>query len=195
MSRRRPPAPATSTPRITNRPVSSTELELWQRLVADVEPIGARPRPKATVSPSPPSPEGRLAGPSERVPTSTPKAACQPPAGPVTLDRRIRHKLQRGQVPIAARLDLHGMTQVRAHAALIGFIQRQSILGARCVLVITGVGSRTGGILRSLTPRWLAEPPLAPLVLAISPASLKHGGDGAIYVMLRRRREGQGNAL
>jgi DNA-nicking Smr family endonuclease len=80
------------------------------------------------------------------------------------------------------------MTQDAAHATLMAFVQAEQRRGSRCILVITGRGLRSGGILRSMTPRWLATPPLADLVLAQSPARIPHGGDGAFYVLLRRSR-------
>lgn len=181
--------------------MSVSEIELWHRVMADVEPIemksktaGSRSFPSGDDNTAPGVEGSKSSDSNGHVIVPPAKMKSRMRAVPITLDRRTRQKLQRGQFPIAARLDLHGMTQARAHAALTEFIQRQSSLGARCVLVITGVGLRTGGVLRSLTPRWLDEPPIAPLVLATSPASLRHGGDGAIYVMLRRRRDGEGNA-
>ena len=90
-------------------------------------------------------------------------------------------------MPIDARLDLHGLTQVEAHARLIAFLKEAQARGNRCVLVITGRALRSGGTLRTATPRWLDEPPLRAMVLTYAPASLQHGGDGALYVLLRRR--------
>jgi DNA-nicking Smr family endonuclease len=72
----------------------------------------------------------------------------------------------------------------------VPFLAAEQARGSRCVLVITGTGARTGGgILRQLTPRWLESPPNAPRVIAYAPAGPAHGGDGALYVLLRRRRE------
>jgi DNA-nicking Smr family endonuclease len=105
------------------------------------------------------------------------------------LDRRNALRLKRGQMPIEARLDLHGMIQAEAHRALAGFVARSHAAGRRVLLVITGKGTRDGeGVLRAAVPRWLAEPALRPLVLATAPAVPRDGGAGALYVLLRRER-------
>ncbi|MCS6877188.1 MAG: Smr/MutS family protein [Geminicoccaceae bacterium] len=98
----------------------------------------------------------------------------------------MRRRLDRGHFPLGARLDLHGLTQEAAHAALTRFLPRAAEAGHRCVLVITGRGERSGGILRTAVPRWLAEPPLAEKVLGWAEAGRSHGGRGALYVLLRR---------
>ena len=103
-------------------------------------------------------------------------------------DRRTVQRLKRGMMPIDGRLDLHGLTQKEAHERLASFIAIKQRQGARCVLVITGRGIRYGGILKHMTPRWLDEPPNRERVLTYSDAQIKHGGDGALYVLLRRRR-------
>lgn len=109
---------------------------------------------------------------------------------PANLDKRSRQRLLRGQMVISARLDLHGMDQESAHLALDAFIHREHARGARCVLVITGLGIRSGGVLRQLTPRWLETPALAAKVVAYGSAKPWHGGSGALYVLLRRIRAG-----
>jgi len=120
------------------------------------------------------------------------------------VDRRKARRIAAGVIEIEARLDLHGMTQSAAHGRLIGFLQSAVARGLRTVLVITGKGgsrqpSPTGtawweaddtGILRRSVPRWLAEPPIRGLVIGCQPASPRHGGDGALYILLKRRKEG-----
>ena len=106
----------------------------------------------------------------------------------VGLDRTTRRKLSRGNLPVEARLDLHGYNAQQAETRLRSFIQQSAILGYRCVLVITGKGVRGEGVLRRQVPLWLKQPPLDNVVLAISDATPKDGGTGAIYVMLRRTR-------
>ena len=100
-------------------------------------------------------------------------------------------ELARGAVDIDARLDLHGLRQDAAHRALRSFIVGAQSRGARIVLVITGKG-RTGegedaGVLRRAVPRWLEAPDLRPLVVGVSVAHRSHGGDGALYVQVRRK--------
>jgi DNA-nicking Smr family endonuclease len=111
--------------------------------------------------------------------------------------------LRRGQLPIDARLDLHGWTQGEAHHALAGFIESAHAAGQRCLLVITGKGGRAKthdaddphggggavpGVLRAAVPNWLNQPPLRPLILGFAGAQPKHGGSGALYVLLKRKR-------
>lgn len=120
---------------------------------------------------------------------------------PHGLDKRTAERLRRGQLAIEARLDLHGLTQDAAHRALVAFLGRAERDGIRCLLVITGKGIRrvdghdfrgeTIGILRHAVPRWLAEPALRPRILAVTAAQQKHGGAGAFYVLLRRKRNSQ----
>ncbi len=118
--------------------------------------------------------------------------------GGTGLDKRSDNRLRRGQIHIEARLDLHGMRQGEAHHALQSFILRTYEQEKRCILIITGKG-RTGkntgswldnepGILRRKTPEWLNQEPLKPLILKTHPAQPKDGGDGALYVLLRRKR-------
>jgi DNA-nicking Smr family endonuclease len=80
---------------------------------------------------------------------------------------------------------LHGLTQEEGFRALLRFVERGRALDHRVVLVITG----KGGVLKSMVPRWLAEPELAALTSGIGPAHIKHGGGGAFYVALRRKRD------
>jgi DNA-nicking Smr family endonuclease len=106
------------------------------------------------------------------------------------IDRANAERLKRGLHRIEARLDLHGMTQAEAHKALFAFIVAARDAGKRCVLVITGrgLGQSGPGVLKSSVPRWLEEPQLRRHILAIASAQPQHGGSGASYLLLRRRR-------
>jgi len=115
----------------------------------------------------------------------------------VAMDRKSFQRLKRGKLTPEAKLDLHGMTLDHAHAALTRFILRAHGGGKRLVLVVTGKGKdRDGdgpipvrhGVLRHNVPHWLRLPPLGPLVLQVTEAHIRHGGGGAYYVYLRRRR-------
>lgn len=105
------------------------------------------------------------------------------------LDRPTLDKLSNGKLPIEGRVDLHGMTQSEAHALLLSFLQHAHAGGVRYVLVITGKGFSSGGdgILRRQVPAWLATPPFRVLVSSHDLAARRHGGEGALYVRLRRR--------
>ena len=115
------------------------------------------------------------------------------------LDRRTAQRLVRGQFEIEGRIDLHGMTQDEARRSLERFVRRAAGEDKRCVLVITGKGSardrrdsimpdRDVGVLRRSLPSWLAQPVLRDLVVAYHNAKPRDGGEGAFYVLLRRRR-------
>ncbi len=104
------------------------------------------------------------------------------------IDRRSAERLRRGHLPIEGRLDLHGMTQEKAAVRLADFIERAESQGKRCLLVITGKGLVSGGVLRDSVPRWLNQPPNRSHVLAFDYARPQHGGSGALYVLLKRRR-------
>jgi DNA-nicking Smr family endonuclease len=105
-------------------------------------------------------------------------------------------RLQRGTLEIDGTIDLHGMRQAEAHAALSRFIHARVGRGDRTVLVITGKGLKKlgpdaaviveAGVLRAMLPVWLSEPGLAPVVAGWEAAAQPHGGDGAFYVRLRR---------
>ncbi len=139
----------------------------------------------------------------EKVPPKenlAPRAAPQP-KGPKKLlplapgrsgdvDGRTLDRLKRGRLRPEARLDLHGMTQDEAHGALVSFMADAQAGGKRCVIVITGRGrnSEGGGVLRNQTPNWLNTPAIRARILAFATAQPRDGGDGALYVLLRRIR-------
>lgn len=119
---------------------------------------------------------------------------------PGGLNGRTAERLKRGEIEPQARLDLHGMRETAAHTTLIAFIRGAWTRGLRLVIVVTGKGAKEPapdepfsmdsrrGILRNLAPRWLSEPEVAGLVADIRPAHRHHGGDGALYVYLRKSR-------
>ena len=98
-----------------------------------------------------------------------------------------KHRISREREEIGGRIDLHGLTQDRAQAALEAFLVRAWDEGWRAVLVITGKGVQGDGVLKRRTPEWLAAPHLAHIVAGISDAARHHGGEGALYVALKRK--------
>ena len=118
------------------------------------------------------------------------KTIAPPPLAPI--GRRERSHLSRGRKEIDARLDLHGMTQTRAHRALFGFLQRAHHDGLTFVLIITGKGKigaeSERGVLRRQVPQWLGLPEFRSLVVGFEEAHIGHGGEGALYVRVRRSR-------
>jgi DNA-nicking Smr family endonuclease len=174
-----------------SRQPTALELALWHGAVRDVVRRAELPGPAPAIAPSaaepgPPAPPaaGAVAAPSASVPVRRRDPA--PPPTPSPLDRRTLRRLERGLYPASARLDLHGMDQDAAHRALAGFLAHAQGRGHRCVLVITGRGERSGGVLRRSVPRWLREAPTAARVLGWAEAGRAHGGEGALYVLLRR---------
>jgi DNA-nicking Smr family endonuclease len=126
--------------------------------------------------------------PPPAAPAKPPELATGRIAG---VDKRLAERLKRGQLTIDGVLDLHGLTQEEAHRQLDGFLGHAANSGRRCVLIITGKGvwRSDSGILREMVPRWLNEAPNRARVLAIATAQPRHGGSGALYVLLKRRRE------
>lgn len=139
----------------------------------------------------------------ERAPGPAPGAPVSGEAdiagrGGLGLDRRTHARMRQGRLPIEGRIDLHGMTRHEAHQRLVRFVTEAYHADRRVLLVITGKGSATpgprdpleqpAGVLRQMLPRWLQTPPLAGIVLDWCLARPRHGGEGAFYVYLRRRR-------
>jgi len=99
--------------------------------------------------------------------------------------------MKRGKMDIGGRIDLHGHSQEQAHRALNAFIAGSFTAGRRCVLVITGKGARSdagSGVLRRAVPHWLNASPNREKVLAFSYAAPRDGGEGALYVLMKRQR-------
>ena len=165
------------------RVLSQDERVLWTTVtrsisplrdgVADIEAEKAPPRrPAKKLEPA------TLAKPAAAPPSLTP------------LSRRMRRSVARGKQAIDARLDLHGLTQSEAHAALLRFLRNASAREAKLVLVITGKGSRDGerGVLKRQVPQWLALPEFRAFAIGFEDAHVAHGGEGALYVRIRRQR-------
>jgi DNA-nicking Smr family endonuclease len=172
------------------RVLSYEERVLWTTVTKAIAPL----RTTAWIAPDvdtqatpvavkPPRP----VGPKKASPPLAPQQPAPPPLTP--LSRRMKRGVARGKQAIDARLDLHGLTQSEAHAALLRFLRSAGARDARLVLVITGKG-RGGepGVLRRQVPQWLSLPEFRSLVLGFEDAHVTHGGEGALYVRLRRAR-------
>jgi DNA-nicking Smr family endonuclease len=181
------------------RGLAPAEAELWQRAMTGVTPLRRAPPRRAAV-PAPADPAPAPAASVETVAQTGSSVPALPAAAPAPvrsgpgLDRRTLERMRRGVLPIAARVDLHGLTQIEAHAVLDAFLARAAATGARLLLVITGKGSHGDGVLRRLVPRWIQAGAQARRVLRIEPAHARHGGGGALYVYLRRDRSRAGDA-
>jgi DNA-nicking Smr family endonuclease len=191
------PIPQLEPPPRRKRMLSEEERVLWEGVAKQVKPLRKRPRlAKAQNEEAPPAAKPVAPPPSPRPVKADPIAKSNPPpsAPPLApLGRRERSQLSRGRKEIDARLDLHGMTQTRAHRALSDFLWRAHSDGLTFVLVITGKG-RSGengserGVLRRQVPQWLSLPELRSLVVGFEEAHIGHGGEGALYVRIRRVR-------
>jgi DNA-nicking Smr family endonuclease len=130
--------------------------------------------------------------------TPKPKPRTRTAGKATGLDGNTAEKLRRGQLAPGARIDLHGMTEAAAHGALLSFLAGAQVRGVRLALVITGIGnpaSQEGaawmrsphGVLKEMVPRWLHEREFASLSAGSGPAHRRHGGDGALYIYLRKK--------
>jgi DNA-nicking Smr family endonuclease len=174
------------------RPLRSEELRLWRAIAATVHPLPGRAVP-AEAAP-PPATAVKVADPPARVPIPQAKAKPAQPVGPPPLEYiepGRRRRIARERDPIGGRIDLHGMDQDRARFALESFLRRAWDEGYRAVLVITGKGSRGDGVLRRRAPEWLATGAMREIVAGISEAERRHGGEGALYVALKRKPRGE----
>jgi DNA-nicking Smr family endonuclease len=181
------------------RSLSEEERALWEIVAKQTKPLRKKHRAAKLLAESPvaegPAPAKPAAAPkplpSARIPRAPkPQLPAAPPLAP--LGRRERSQLSRGKKQIDARLDLHGMTQIRAHHALSGFLQRAHSDGLTFVLIITGKGKMGAeserGVLRRQVPQWLSLPEFRSLVVGFEEAHIGHGGEGALYVRIRRAR-------
>lgn len=184
------------------RALTDDEDALWRGVARSVKPLRTRTRKRIAernteaVAPPPALVKARskiksvetLGAPVvvRAVPKTQPSTSS-----PVPIDRRTRKKLARGHEEIDARLDLHGMTQAEAHTALSRFLYHVQADGAKFVIVVTGKGGRGDGergVLRRQVPLWLRLPEFRSLVVGFETAHIGHGGDGALYVRVRRGR-------
>jgi DNA-nicking Smr family endonuclease len=176
------------------RHLSDEERALWSGFVRSISPL--RPSKERTTSAAAsdePTPVPAPAQPRDAARRATPPVKTLPLA---PLGRRLKQRVKRGRERIDARIDLHGLTQREAHAALLRFLKRAQADGARIALVVTGKGAGGGerdasverGVLRRQVPLWLSLPEFRPLIVGFDDAHVSHGGQGALYVRLRRGR-------
>ncbi len=140
------------------------------------------------------------AGQTSIVPPAKARPIRRIPSG---IDGRTAERLRKGAIEPDATLDLHGLTEAAAHRALTMFLRSAMSRGARLTLIVTGKGLKTPapdepfdleldrrarGVLRAIVPRWLQEPDLARFVADVRSAHRRHGGNGALYVYLRKER-------
>lgn len=190
------------------RPLSDEEHALWAGITRSIKPLrSAKSAPKAlagsaqdvnhdSTQDGTQNPHQKVRAVPQSPVRSQPPAVKSPPLAP--LDRRLKQRVARGRDAIDARIDLHGMTQRQAHAALLRFLRGAQAQDAKVVLVVTGKGGGIAepdrgergerGVLRRQVPLWLELPEFRHFVVGFGEAHGSHGGQGALYVRLRRAR-------
>jgi DNA-nicking Smr family endonuclease len=187
-------------------PLSDADARLWDQVARSAKPLTKKDRLILKSRPAEPplraAPEAVHDKAKESAPAPRPGGRDGPTSAPplAGLDRRRVRRLARGNEQIDARIDLHGMRQAAAQEALLSFLKQAQGRDYRLVLVITGKGNpgretngsfmpdREPGVLRREVPRWFATPRFRALVAGFETAAPRHGGEGAIYVQVRRRR-------
>lgn len=184
---------------MAGRRLAPDEAALWARVMANVRPIEPGRVPVATgPAVTPPAP-GKQAKSVKTVvaapPPPAPRAAARPRAVGVTLDGGWDRKLSRGAVEPDCTIDLHGHTLDTAYRLLDGALARAIASGERVILLITGRAPRAGsdrpharGAIRAAVGDWLAGSRHSGAIAAVRGAHPRHGGAGALYIVLRRSK-------
>ena len=162
------------------RPLKPEEQKLWSMVAATVHPLPQKRAPK-------PAMPQTLDAAARIEPKRANEAKQRLRDALEGIEPNRRHRIAKEREEIGGRIDLHGMTQDRARAALDAFVFRAWTDGWRAVLVITGKGVQGDGVLKKRVPDWLGAPHLAHIVAGISEAHRRHGGEGALYVALKRK--------
>jgi DNA-nicking Smr family endonuclease len=163
---------------MSRRKTTKEERILFEQAIAEARPL--------TQMPTSPAASGKM------------RSGAAPSTG--GLDGRTDERLRRGLIVPNAKLDLHGFTERNAHHALLLFLRTAQTRRHRLVLVVTGKGARVApdapfdmelnyrsrGVLKAVVPRWLREPAFAAIVAGVRTAHIRHGGDGALYIYLRK---------
>ena len=178
------------------RDLSPDDANIWRYVTRTVEPLkGMMARHPALDQFSTDPPASSRVSPAHRSQTLPRPPRSPIPPMPLTLgatadmDRRTAQRFKRGDMAVDGRIDLHGRTLDQAHDALAAFIRGAYARGARCVVVVTGKGKfESIGKIRNETPHWLNQAPLRSLILAVTAARPHDGGEGALYVLLKRKR-------
>jgi DNA-nicking Smr family endonuclease len=186
------------------RSLSDEEHALWGGVARSVKPLQPAQRMERAQKNLPESLPGEPSRDEERktaraksvavAQQEAPPPKATPPLAP--LGRRLKQRVARGREAIDGRLDLHGHTQAQAHAALLRFLRRVQGDDARFVIVVTGKGRTRSdrgnavepGVLKRMVPQWLSLPEFRPYVVGFEDAHVGHGGEGALYVRVRRVR-------
>jgi DNA-nicking Smr family endonuclease len=176
------------------RRLRDEERKLWGHFTRAVVPLGRQPAPAEPPSAAASSEAKSATHARPPVRAAAPAARAAPRLEP--FDRRLKQRLARGTASIDARIDLHGKTQSEAHAALLSFLRKAQSDGAKVVLVITGKGGGARddwserGVLKRQVPQWLKSAQFRGYVIGFEDAHIGHGGQGALYVRIKRQKSG-----
>lgn len=174
------------------RPLRPDEVKAWAIVARTVAPAPGRAVPELPEEPKPPEPPPAVGAPLH-VPVAEakrPRGRPEPKWEPDPIEPKRKRRIAKERQPIEARIDLHGLTLFEAEARVKSFVRRSWDQGFRAVLIVTGKGtSGSGGIIRDWAPTWLADASLAGIVAGVATAERHHGGEGALYVALKARRE------
>ena len=193
------------------RTLTPDEVSLWTHVTKHVAPIEKQKAKAEPVAEAiAPIPELKTVSPPAKMVRATKSVAPAPPLPPkaapaipplAPLEKRLRQRLSRGAQPIDSVIDLHGKRQDEAHEALRRFVLGAHQMGYSVILVVTGKGAsgtddhgifEERGVLRRTVPHWLRMPDMRPFVIGFEPAAPHHGGSGALYVRIRRKRGSMG---
>lgn len=172
--------------------LSHEDRIIWARIARTVEAYPGKEIPEddwfAVEAPTPAPPPSKERPVKLAQPLPATKASPRQPPHPI--EKPVVRKLAKGRLPIDGRIDLHGLTQSEAHNLLFGFLARAHERGLRHVLVITGKGASRGseGALKRAVPVWLTKPEFRFLISGHEDAARGHGGEGALYIRLRREK-------
>jgi DNA-nicking Smr family endonuclease len=169
------------------RRLSDGERILWREITRSIAPLRPLIPEDIETAADVKAPSVPIASPPRSARPQPPRPKSEAPPALGALGRRAKQRVARGRDPIDGRLDLHGLTQPEAHDALLRFLHTAQTRGAKLVMVITGKGrGGEGGVLKRQVPLWLALPEFRVMVVGFEDAHQRHGGEGALYLRLRK---------
>ena len=171
-----------------SRRLTEGERILWREITRSIAPLRSQPADEVEQAVDAKERAQEVSSPPRSAKPQPARPKVQTPPVPAPLGRRAKLRVAQGREAIDGRLDLHGLTQAEAHGALLRFLHTAQARGARLVMVITGKGRGEGGVLKRQVPLWLALPEFRGKVIGFEQAHQRHGGEGALYLRVRKIR-------